>query len=146
MRTQRTSQSGQLLPQATLFDTGLVPACTPSNSVDQVWSVYEGYHLGARLDEKRRRLIRARLNDGYTPSQLCDAIRGCHGDAWYQGENDRGKAYCDIALILRDADHVDRFIDMHHHPRTPSSVTGRDVTRLAGSQRGYLAALARVTR
>lgn len=115
--------------------------------VETVWAYYVGWsHQGACLDTKRRRLIQARLEDGYSAEQLCTAIRGCHTDAWYMGENDRGKRYCDIALILRDADHVDRFIMLAEHPRQPSTLSGRDMARAAGTADGYLGAFAAVTR
>lgn len=101
-------------------------------AVELVWQYYQQWHPQARLDEKRDRLIRNRLRDGYSVQQLQEAVAGCHADPWYRGENDRGQPYCDIALILRDADHVDRFRELHWHPRTPTRLTGRDVTRMAG--------------
>jgi hypothetical protein len=99
---------------------------------EQVWCYYSAYHPHARLDKKRRDAITARLAEGYTVEQLCHAIDGCHQDPWYQGDNDRGQAYCELTLILRDAAHVEKFVGLFHHPRRPRSLSGRDVTRLAG--------------
>lgn len=38
------------------------------------------------------------------------AIDGCRADPFSMGENDRGKPFNDIALICRDAEHVERFL------------------------------------
>jgi hypothetical protein len=133
-----------------LFDAGsALPAIRQTNEqqVQAVWDAYQVCHPQARLDQKRRKAITARLADGYTPEQLIMAIHGCHNDPWYRGENERGKSYCELTLILRDADHVDRFIQLHEAPRVPSSVNGRDVARMTGGSSGsYLAAFAQVAR
>ena len=65
----------------------------------------------ARMDEKRRKAIAGRLRDGYTISDLCDAIAGCATSDFHMGRNDRETKYNDLELILRDACHVDGFID-----------------------------------
>lgn len=64
----------------------------------------------AKLDAKRRSAIAARLKDGYMPAELQRAIDGCRASAWHQGRNDRGRAFDDIALICRDAVHVEQFL------------------------------------
>ncbi len=67
-------------------------------------------HKRAKLDEKRRKKIRMRLDDGYTEQDLIDAIDGCGLSDFHSGRNDRNTAYNDIELICRDAKHVDMFI------------------------------------
>lgn len=125
-----TTSVGQSLQ---LFTTpSPIAPCDVGSMVAQVWEHYQQWHPHARLDQKRSRVIRDRLADGYTPTQLCEAISGCHGDAWYRGDNDRGKAYCDLSLILRDADHVDRFMDLHWRPRTPTNESGTSAMRRLG--------------
>jgi hypothetical protein len=64
----------------------------------------------AKLDAKRRAAIAARLTDGYAPAELQRAVDGCRASAWHQGHNDRGRAFDDIALICRDAAHVEQFL------------------------------------
>lgn len=64
----------------------------------------------ARLDEKRTRAIRAMLAVGYSVEDLELAIFGCSVSPFHQGQNDRGTKFEDIALICRDAEHVDKFI------------------------------------
>jgi hypothetical protein len=67
-------------------------------------------HGRAKLDKKREAVIRARLRDGYSVSDLCLAIDGVMVSRWHSGENPDGIVYDSLLLILRDAEHVDKFI------------------------------------
>ena len=67
-------------------------------------------HPRAKLDIKRSRAIRAMLACGYSQEDLELAIFGCSISPFHQGQNDRGTKFEDIALICRDAEHVDKFI------------------------------------
>lgn len=67
-------------------------------------------HPRAKLDLARARVIRARLADGYTLEDLCMAVDGNAASAWHQGENDRHTVYDQLSLILRDGEHVERFM------------------------------------
>lgn len=73
------------------------------------WKETMGHRFPA-LDQARTKAIRGRLTDGYSVEALCLAIDGCRASAWHMGENDRGLIYDSLTLILRDADHVDKFI------------------------------------
>lgn len=73
------------------------------------WKTTMG-HARARLDPKRAKAIRGMLMVGYTVEDLELAIFGCSVSAFHQGQNDRSQRYDDIALICRDAEHVDKFI------------------------------------
>lgn len=73
------------------------------------WKATMG-HSRARLDMKREKAIRAMLAIGYTVEDLNLAIFGCSVSPFHQGQNDRGTKFEDIALICRDAEHVDKFI------------------------------------
>lgn len=64
----------------------------------------------ARLDVKRAKAIRLMLAAGYSREDLELAIFGCSISPFHRGQNDRGQKYQDIALICRDAEHVDKFI------------------------------------
>ena len=68
-------------------------------------------HPRARMDLARAKIIRARLQDGYTLEDLCLAIDGNAASAWHQGENDRHTRYDQLSLILRDGEHVERFME-----------------------------------
>lgn len=65
-------------------------------------------HPQAKLDGKRARLIQARLRD-YTVEELKRAIEGCAASPFHMGQNDTGQVHDDIALICRDASHVEMF-------------------------------------
>jgi hypothetical protein len=73
------------------------------------WKATMG-HQRARLDPKRAKAIRGMLMVGYTVEDLELAIFGCSVSSFHQGQNDRCQRYDDIALICRDAEHVDKFI------------------------------------
>lgn len=64
----------------------------------------------SKLDDKRRKVIKAALKMGYSPADLCRAIRGCSLTPHNMGQNDRGQKYNGIDLIFRNADQIDRFI------------------------------------
>ena len=48
--------------------------------------------------------------------QLCQAVQGCALTPFNMGHNDRGERYDSLGLILRDSDHIDRFINNFHSP------------------------------
>lgn len=78
-------------------------------------------HPNARLDDKRKKLIRNALKMGYSVTQLCDAIAGCSYTPHNMGDNDRGQCYDGLHIILRDADQIDRFIrNALSPPRLPN--------------------------
>jgi hypothetical protein len=69
-------------------------------------------HSRALLDSKRAGLILQQLKLGRTIQDLKLAIDGASIDPFSQGKNDRHQKYDDISLILRDAPHVEKFIDI----------------------------------
>jgi hypothetical protein len=80
----------------------------------QVWSYWQTIMASPRskLDVKREKSIRDRLNDGYSVEDLMLACRGCAVSEFHQGVNDRKCQYNSITLICRDADHLERFMGM----------------------------------
>ena len=66
-------------------------------------------HQRAKLDAKRRKLLRERLRD-YSAEDLKAAVDGCSRSPHHQGQNDRNTRYDDLELILRDAKHVEQFM------------------------------------
>ena len=77
----------------------------------QHWQIIHDYKR-ARLDDKRRKLIQDRLKDGYSLQDLADAVSGAFLSPFHMGENDRSKRFNDLGLILRDAAHVDEFVNI----------------------------------
>ena len=73
----------------------------------------EGTRAAKRvLNDKRKRLIKGRIKEGYTVEQLKKAVDGCLCSPWHRGQNPNGVVYDDITLICRDATKVDQFVDM----------------------------------
>ncbi len=71
----------------------------------------------SRLGEERQKKIRARIREGHSVEELKWAVDGCHGDAWWQGENSRGYRCEDVADILRNEKRVDRFLELRDEQR-----------------------------
>lgn len=77
-------------------------------------------HPGAKLDDKRRALIRRALR-AYSVDVLCDAISGYRNSPHHMGQNPRGTKYDDIGLFLRDAEHIDAGVKFHRDPPSAKS-------------------------
>lgn len=74
----------------------------------------------AVFDQKRARLIEARLKE-FDEATLIAAVGGWAYSPFHCGENDRGRAYNDLGLLLRDAQHVEQFTEL---ARAGPQVTG----------------------
>lgn len=111
-----------------------VPQERDREAVDSVFECWKGIHghPKARLDDKRRRLIRKALAS-YTVDDLCACISGYKNSPHHMGQNDRSTVYDDIEIFLRDAKHIDAGIKfLHEPPRTDlSSTTRRNVIAVA---------------
>lgn len=70
---------------------------------------------GTRLDTKRATKIRLALSM-YPLADILDAVRGWQNDPFYCGQNDRQRPYNELTLLLRDAEHIERFRDMARAP------------------------------
>ena len=75
----------------------------------------------SKLDNKRIGLIVKALKN-YSSADLKLAITGNASSDFNMGKNDRGTKYNGLDLILRDADHIDKYIAMAENP-VSSSVT-----------------------
>lgn len=75
-------------------------------------------HSKAVLDGKRRRLIEARLKD-FSPEDLRDSISGYKLSPFHQGDNDQGKVWDSLELILRDSQHVEEGLRFLRNPPRP---------------------------
>lgn len=92
-----------------------IPMSSSRCERDGVGAVVEHYvklHPRARPGAKVRKAIQARLGEGYSVSDLCAAIDGCHRSPHHCGENERGTKYQTLGLIVRDSDHVQQFMDV----------------------------------
>ncbi len=94
----------------------LLTTCPPEREVFEYWlSGWKRIVRGTRvpkLDDNRRRKIKARLREGYTVADLKRAIDGLWASDWHV-ENKRH----DLELVCRDAPHVDRFLAEAPEPK-----------------------------
>lgn len=93
------------------------PAVPPEGVTDDVREVFAYWqgqrgHERAKLDDKRKKAIKARLKDGYTVGDLFNAIDGISRSTYHMGQNDSRAVYDDIELICRTAVNVDKFIKL----------------------------------
>lgn len=90
----------------------------PKTAVEDVFDFWrsECNHPKSLLDNKRRRRIEWALRH-YPPEDIADAIRGAASSEFHQGQNANGRVYDDLALILRDAEHLERFRDEYRNGR-----------------------------
>jgi len=78
--------------------------------IDLVFSFHHKHHPREKLNAEKRKLIRQRLKDGYTISDLRTAILGIHNTPHNLGDNDRRTKYLGLHVSLRH-ENIDRFIE-----------------------------------
>lgn len=66
---------------------------------------------GSVMDANRKGLIVKALKS-YSPTDICKAIRGCSKSPHNMGENEQKTKYNGLGLILRNAEKIDRFIQL----------------------------------
>jgi hypothetical protein len=100
-------------------DTTASPPRGDEASVFQHWQ-REWSHPTAKLDDKRKKRIQARLKD-FTAEQLCNAISGFKHSAWHNGTDPKGSGtvYDGIDTLLRDTEQVEKGLQMFLHPPRP---------------------------
>jgi hypothetical protein len=140
----RSSPQAAALAQGNVFDIATGSAHETSDPVQRIFDHWRAimHKPRARLDAKRRRLVRRRLDEGYTEAELIAAIDGCSRSAWHQGANDDGRKYNDLSLIFRDAGHLEQFQELSARPvrapasrRSSFSAAGRDAQTTAELER-----------
>ena len=103
--------------QLALTSRETVPAAAAEDAVRKVYEHYVACWKKAirgvrapKLDAKRRKLMQARLREGFTVDELNQASIGIFASKFHMGENDRGKRYTDMDVVFRDAKQVERFM------------------------------------
>lgn len=81
------------------------------------------------LTPLRKRKIRDRLREGFTPEQLADAMRGAFGDPYFRGEDPKtsGRRYDQPETVFRDAGCVERHLE-HWQRLLDGKATARPLT------------------
>jgi hypothetical protein len=90
-----------------------MPDSNQVQNLFEFWLDKMGKQLGkCKFTPKRKKAVLARLKDGYSTSDIQQAIYNCAGSAWHNGQNDRNQPYNDIELICRSGENLERFRDM----------------------------------
>lgn len=98
-------------PEPDLKSKAPSAAPTDVDRVFEAWLASAGKTGRTVLSPKRRRLIQLALK-AYPLADVLDAVEGWRYDDFYTGNNDRGKQFNDLELLLRDAEHIERFRDL----------------------------------
>lgn len=131
---QTSTSPARLIPSSLIPDSlSLIPEspCSPPEAspssatpTSQPWvqEVFEHWqrewgHPEAKLDDKRRKRISARLKD-FTVDQLCHAISGFKHSAWHCGTDPKGdgKVYDGLQTLLRDNAQVEEGMRLFRNP------------------------------
>jgi hypothetical protein len=87
------------------------PPATPAERVFAHWVFMLGKPASrTKMGPERRKVIDRALGL-YEEDVLLLAVEGCAADRWYGGENDRGRPFNDIELILRNERNIERFAE-----------------------------------
>lgn len=105
------TQSGEIPSPVDVVSEHFVP-----EPILDVFAHYRTYHARAFPTpvpaSKEWKLIAARLREGFSVDDLKAAIDGNHASPFHNGENDGGKKYNALELIVRDGSKVTSFIDV----------------------------------
>jgi len=94
-------------------------------------------HQVAKLDSARKKIIAARLRDGYSSEELKLAIDGCKLSPFHMGQNDQSVVYDGIEVIFKSGGNVDKFIALATRPK-PMGGSGSAGSSLSLSERAAL--------
>ncbi|KTD41850.1 hypothetical protein [Legionella parisiensis] len=89
-------------------------------------------HPRAVFDAKRQRKVEQAFKLGYSLVDLKKAIDGCSMTPYNMGKNDSNQVYDDISLILRDAEHIERFINNATNPPNEKQINNADNDIMSG--------------
>jgi DNA-binding transcriptional ArsR family regulator len=84
---------------------------TEEQCVFEAWTSTLAAQDGCRLTGDRRRVIRARLAEGYTVEDLMAAVRGWINDPWPERPR-----HNDLTTLLRDGGQVEKFRELQRNP------------------------------
>jgi hypothetical protein len=116
-RTEAEQSKGKTLVEQKALD----PASNPVQTIFAFWQKVMASPKSA-MDKKRRVLIEVALQS-YQPADICKAIRGCSKSPHNMGKNERNTKYNGLNLILRDAEHIDYFMNLDSGSARPAAET-----------------------
>lgn len=133
-------RAGELIAElraiADWIEGGTKPAKAPTEEVTtqveieifEYWRTVFG-KTRAKFGPDRRRVVRARLREGYTPADIRRAIDGCKASDFHSGVNEGGTEYNDLTLICRNGSKLERFRDIaKEHGAKPLAVNAGEET------------------
>ena len=96
---------------ATAADVPQASAQEPPG-VAMIVELYRRLHPNSRPGPKERRLIAARLREGFSVEQIGRAIEGQHSSPWHRGEDPRsdGTRYLQLELVVRSSAKLNQFL------------------------------------
>ena len=106
-------------------DASLTSTSSSSKIIYEVFDYWRTVmnHPKAILDKKRKTIIAKTLKSYNNDSaNLKLAVDGCAQSGFHMGKNPLGEVYDSIELILRDADHVEKFIQLAEKKKNQKSV------------------------
>lgn len=118
---QHTNRADSLIPDpdSLISDSLKKPMSVSQAKTDELaeqvkgifeyWKKTMGKDGKSKLTKKRESKIRARLKDGFSPREICEAIKGCAKSPHHMGQNDTGAIYDDLELICRDDSKIKMF-------------------------------------
>lgn len=80
----------------------------------------------SRINDARRKKVKARLAEGYSVQELLAAVRGIALSEWHMGNNPGQKRYDDMELALRNGPNLEKFRDLYESGGDSGGQTGAD--------------------
>jgi hypothetical protein len=100
-----------------------------AENVQTVWAAYQEStgkktaSLKGETGAKRRAAITRALKD-YPLEDVLDAVRGWKHSPYHTGSNPSGTVYNELTLLLRDAEHIERFRDLARNAKAATNGNG----------------------
>lgn len=90
---------------------------------------------GCTLTAARRRLVGARLREGYSTAQLCDAASALALSPFHMGQNEQGVPYNDVRHFAGSAERLDRWLAVTPEGQARGAEDMMDKARREAEQR-----------
>lgn len=102
-------------------DAETEPVGSPVSEVFEHWRRVMGKNGNAVLTPDRRKVIRARLKEGYSLADLKAAVEGLSKSDWHMGRDPRsqGKRWDDLSYALGNGASVEKYRDLAAGPAPP---------------------------
>lgn len=89
------------------------------------WQRVLGYE-DRELTPKRKKMLEARLREGFTVEQLQQAVDRALNNSFLQGQNSSGQRYDDIVNLFCEPERIQRYLSAREDPRHSMALLPRD--------------------